>query len=161
MQRMAPQLLVLPRTAPVPPVLPDEPAHHAQPCRLPLPPELRIARPPRISRQQPRLVHGAPLAPFQRAPLLLRTRSRPAGGAPRRSPIERTAAAAARPHADRLRQVGAPVPKHGGHLQSVPGSDMAIRSASDKRRVYLDTGRVGADRARSHRSQLNRIEPGL
>ena len=144
MQRMLPQLLVLTRTAPVPIGRPIVRAHHAQPCRLPLPPQLRIARPPRVSRQQPRLVHGAPLAPFQRAPLLLRTRSRPAGGAPRRSPIERTAAAAARPHADRLRQVGAPVPKHGGHLQSVPGSDMAIRSASDKRRVYLDTGRVGA-----------------
>ena len=77
------------------------------------------------------------------APLPLRTRSRPAGGAPRRSPIERAAAAAARP--DRLRQVGAPVPKHGGHPQSVPGRYLPIRSASDKRRVYLDTGRMGAE----------------
>ena len=52
-ERMAPQLFVLPRTAPVPPVLPGEPAYHAQPCRLALPPEFRIARPPRIVCPQP------------------------------------------------------------------------------------------------------------
>ena len=52
-ERMAPQLFVLPRTAPVPPVLPGEPAYHAQPCRLALPPAFRIARPPRIVCPQP------------------------------------------------------------------------------------------------------------
>ena len=55
MQRMLAQPLVLPRTAPVPPVLPGERAYHAQPCRLPLPPQLRIARPPRIVCPQPYL----------------------------------------------------------------------------------------------------------
>ena len=57
---MSPQLLVRPRTAPVPPVLPGERAHHAQPRCLALPPQLRIARPPRIACQQPCL--SLPLA---------------------------------------------------------------------------------------------------
>ena len=161
-QRMSPQHFVRLRTAPVPIGRPIVRAHHAQPCRLALPPELRIARPSRIAGPEPCLRSALALPRIQHPAPRLGFGSFPTRGmADRFAGAQRIPADVARPPADRRRKVALRVAKDCREIETKRQRDGAIRSARNEHLINRRGVRVGAGSTGArHPVRLHRNETG-
>ena len=161
-QRMSPQHFVRLRTAPVPIGRPIVRAHHAQPCRLALPPELRIARPSRIAGPEPCLRSALALPRIQHPAPRLGFGSFPTRGmADRFAGAQRIPADVARPPADRRRKVALRVAKDCREIETKRQRDGAIRSARNEYLINRRGVRVGAGSTGArHPVRLHRNETG-